>query len=74
MQVTKNYSYQMAFNWTRTLSRAMAKIGNIPATVSLWQSRQRERQVLQKLEDHHLRDIGITKAQAMAEASTSFSA
>ncbi len=72
MQVTQNYSDQIAFNMSRAVSRAMANIGHVAATLSLWRSRRRERQALRKLEDHQLSDIGITKAEALEEANKPF--
>ena len=37
-----------------------------------WQHRARERQQLQSLSDHMLRDIGLTRADVFAEASKPF--
>ncbi len=72
MQMTEYYSVHIGFPGNRALSRALAKIRAVGATVSLWRSRQRERRDLMKLDDHFLRDIGITRSQAVAEAKKPF--
>ena len=72
MQMTEYYSAHIGFPGTRVLSRALAKIRGIGATVSLWRSRQQERRDLMKLDDHFLRDIGITRSQAVEEAKKPF--
>ncbi len=72
MQMTEYYSDHISFLRNRALSRAMAKIHSVGATVSLWRSRQRERRALMKLDDRFLRDIGITRRQALEEANKPF--
>lgn len=49
----------------RALRRAMQ-------TIRLWRQRARGRQQLREFDDHLLRDIGITRLQAEAEASKPF--
>jgi uncharacterized protein YjiS (DUF1127 family) len=41
-------------------------------TIRLWQERSEGRQQLLRLDDHVLRDIGITRLQAEAEANKPF--
>ena len=41
-------------------------------TLRLWQDRARGRQQLREFDDHMLRDIGITRLQAEAEATKPF--
>ena len=41
-------------------------------TLRLWQQRARGRQHLRQFDDHMLRDIGITRLQAEAEATKPF--
>jgi uncharacterized protein YjiS (DUF1127 family) len=41
-------------------------------TLRLWQQRTRGRQQLREFDDHMLRDIGITRLQANAEATKPF--
>jgi uncharacterized protein YjiS (DUF1127 family) len=41
-------------------------------TLRLWQQRVRGRQQLREFDDHMLRDIGITRLQAAAEATKPF--
>jgi uncharacterized protein YjiS (DUF1127 family) len=41
-------------------------------TLLLWHERARERRHLQSLSDHMLRDIGLTRADVLAEADKPF--
>lgn len=41
-------------------------------TLEAWADRRRQRQVLSELDDHMLRDIGLTRAAAEHEASKPF--
>jgi uncharacterized protein YjiS (DUF1127 family) len=47
-------------------------LGRVLDTLSLWQRRARQRRELAQLDDHMLRDIGITRADALAEAGKVF--
>jgi uncharacterized protein YjiS (DUF1127 family) len=44
----------------------------VRATLRLWQDRVSDRQQLRQLDQHVLRDIGITRLQAEAEANKPF--
>lgn len=72
MQLTKYNSDQMSLHGSRVVSRILAGIDRIGATISLWRSRQRERRALMKLDDRFLRDIGVTRSQAVEEAGKPF--
>ena len=72
MQITQYYSDQTSFPGNRALSRAVANVRRFGATISLWRSRQRERRAVMELDDRFLRDIGITRFQAMQEAGKPF--
>ena len=72
MQMTEYYSYNISFLGNRALSRVMAKIHSVAATVSLWRARQREWRTLMKMDDRLLRDFGITRSQALEEANKPF--
>ena len=52
--------------------RAASWLRRVRDTIRLWQDRTRGRQQLRDLDDHVLRDIGITRLQADAEASKPF--
>jgi uncharacterized protein YjiS (DUF1127 family) len=52
--------------------RAASWLGRFHDTIRLWQDRASGRQQLLRLDDHVLRDIGITRLQAEAEASKPF--
>ena len=54
---------------TRGSARAWRRL---LSTLRLWQQRARGRQQLRHLNDHALRDIGITRLQAAAEATKPF--
>ena len=72
MQLTEYYSGQILFLGNRALCRARAKIRLVGATVWSWRCRHRERRALMALDDRLLRDIGITRAQALEEANKPF--
>jgi uncharacterized protein YjiS (DUF1127 family) len=52
--------------------RAVLRLRRGLDTLRLWQERARGRQQLRTLNDHLLRDIGITHLQAAAEADKPF--
>ena len=52
--------------------RAAAWLRRVRDTVRLWQDRARGREELLRLGEHELRDIGITRVQAEAEANKPF--
>ena len=52
-------------SWTHAAQRAVDLF-------LIWQQRARDRQQLQSLNDHMLRDIGLTRADVFAEASKPF--
>jgi uncharacterized protein YjiS (DUF1127 family) len=52
--------------------RAASRLGQVRETLRLWQDRVSGRQQLLRLDEHVLRDIGITRLQAEAEASKPF--
>jgi uncharacterized protein YjiS (DUF1127 family) len=51
--------------WLRALARAADRL-------LTWQERARQRRQLEGLSDHMLRDIGLTRADVMAEATKRF--
>jgi uncharacterized protein YjiS (DUF1127 family) len=52
--------------------RGASLLGQVRDTLRLWQDRVDGRRQLLRLDDHVLRDIGITRLQAEAEASKPF--
>jgi uncharacterized protein YjiS (DUF1127 family) len=52
--------------WTKRL------VNHLLRTLTTWHDRHRQRQRLADLNDHLLRDIGITRAQALAEHDKPF--
>lgn len=58
---------------SRRGSRRLASwLSNARARIQLWQRRRQGRQQLLALDDHLLRDIGISRLQAEAEADKPF--
>jgi uncharacterized protein YjiS (DUF1127 family) len=53
-------------------TRSAGRWRRLLRTVRLWQRRARGRQQLRQFDDHMLRDIGITRLQAAAEATKPF--
>ena len=54
------------------LRRAWSGVVDFAATLSAWQERARQRRELMELDDHLLRDIGISRADAAKEAVKPF--
>ena len=52
--------------------RWLASVATVFSTVALWWQRGRSRHVLATLDDHHLRDIGVTRADAQLESEKPF--
>lgn len=63
---------------SRPLSEAMARarpwrwLAQAADLLLTWSERVRERRELMQFDDHLLRDIGITRAEALAEAAKPF--
>ena len=55
--------------WTRWLGYGVARA---VAVAPVWLDRSRQRRQLAQLSDHMLRDIGLTRADAWAEADKPF--
>jgi uncharacterized protein YjiS (DUF1127 family) len=45
---------------------------NLSATIRIWIARSHQRQALAELNDHLLRDIGVTRHEALREAAKPF--
>jgi uncharacterized protein YjiS (DUF1127 family) len=60
-----------SFAWLalRWLGLGLARVAEVGA---LWLERSRQRRALAQLNDHMLRDIGLTRADAWAEAEKPF--
>jgi uncharacterized protein YjiS (DUF1127 family) len=59
--------------WAARQARSWARAGGRAVTLLLiWRERARQRRHLQSLNDHMLRDIGLTRADVFAEASKPF--
>jgi uncharacterized protein YjiS (DUF1127 family) len=49
--------------------RALVRVGS---ALSAWRARGRQRRALRELSDHLLRDIGVSRAEALCEATRPF--
>ena len=50
----------------------IASLGPILSLLLLWQERVRTRRELRELDDHNLRDIGLSRGEALYEAAKPF--
>lgn len=58
-----------AARWCRASLRALERLADL---LLIWQERSRQRHQLALLSDHMLRDIGLTRADVLAEATKRF--
>jgi uncharacterized protein YjiS (DUF1127 family) len=65
---TQNFSGQLALSGDRNGPRVMAKLSAFAAAISRWCARRRQWRALMALDDRLLRDVGLTRAQAVEEA------
>ena len=72
MQMTQFTSGQSAVVGKPVIARAATKLHALAAAVWLSSSRRRQWRALMDLDDHLLRDIGITRSQAVEEATGAF--
>ena len=56
----------MQLDWAIYIARRVVDL------ISLWRARARERRLLSELDDHSLRDIGLTRSMARWESSRLF--
>lgn len=57
---------------TSVLAGHMDRMAQLPALLTLWHRRARQRLELTKLDDHLLDDIGLTREEVEAEARKPF--
>lgn len=57
---------------TLSAQQSWASLRHAAALVLTWHERARQRRHLQSLSDHMLRDLGLTRADVLAEASKPF--
>ena len=72
MLVTQLFSAPLSFVRNRVVDRAAGKLCRLAAAVSLWCARRRQWQALMDLDDRLLRDVGLTRAQAVKAATRPF--
>jgi uncharacterized protein YjiS (DUF1127 family) len=62
----------MATYWTHTISHPERAHPDLWALMRTWYRRARERRALAELDDHLLRDCGLSRAEARREAAKPF--
>lgn len=70
MQTRSNSA--LLFLENRTLTPFSALALRIVATLVIWQERRKSRRALGTLDDHMLRDIGLTRYEAQTESERPF--
>ncbi len=60
------------FARTATIAPAVASAGDLLARTQLWLERRRQRRALLGLNDHLLKDIGVSRAEAWMEGQKPF--
>ncbi len=68
LKLTQNFSGQLTLLGDHSVPRVMTKLNAFAAAVSLWCARRRQWRALLALDDRLLRDVGLTRAQAVEEA------
>lgn len=58
--------------WTGLGATAYSRFAKAIGVVVVWRNRARERHALRRLNDHYLRDIGLTRHEAMIECDKPF--
>ena len=58
--------------WPSWGRRCRAAVTAIAATISFWRHRSRSRHLLTTLDDHLLRDIGVSRLEAWRESDKPF--
>ncbi len=69
---TCDQTVSTAFSSGRASGRRIASFGDIVALVACWAERGAQRRRLRELDDHLLRDMGLTRADVEQEASKPF--
>lgn len=59
-------------SWQISVTPALSWLGKAAAVIAAWHRRARDRQALDRLNDHHLKDIGLTRHQIMMECGKPF--
>ena len=63
---------QSPIDWSRPGSALIGSVRRVALKIRGWSDRSRQRQALSELDDHHLKDIGLSRAEALAEARKPF--
>jgi uncharacterized protein YjiS (DUF1127 family) len=63
---------QDAIDWSRPSDAFMRSVRRVALKIRGWSERSRQRRALLELDDHHLKDIGLSRTEVMAEARKPF--
>ena len=63
---------QDAIDWSRPNDAFISSLQRVALKIRGWSERSRQRQALSELDDHHLKDIGLSRTEALAEAEKPF--
>ena len=63
---------QQPTDWSRPKDTLIRSVRRLTLKIHGWMERSRQRQALRDLDDHHLKDIGLSRAAAMTEARKPF--
>jgi uncharacterized protein YjiS (DUF1127 family) len=63
---------QDPIDWLRPSDALIECVRRAALKIRGWMERRRQRQALLELDDHHLKDIGLSRAAAMTEARKPF--
>jgi len=56
----------------RALKRSQQHVASFAALIDQWRQRGRDRALLREMREHQLRDLGLTRADALVEADKPF--
>jgi uncharacterized protein YjiS (DUF1127 family) len=69
---TTNYDQQYPARYTYQVSTTPLRLSDLTKLVSIWRQRTRDRQALQSMEHHMLKDIGMTLVDVHYEVNKPF--
>ena len=63
---------QSPIDWSKPKDALIRCVWRVALKMRGWMERSRQRQALLELDDHHLKDIGLSRTEALAEAKKPF--
>jgi len=59
-------------HWPVSRSKIWSRLKGVAHVITVWRRRDRDRDMLRRLNDHYLRDIGLTRQEVMMEYAKPF--